>query len=209
MLMRYAAVTFLIAVLTAAAARAQTLVPAQEVKLSSMLAGAVTFTLPEGWHVSMYINTATNGSAEIINTKKVSDKPQARLFLSARFLPEEKTIGDMRAECFGSKLRKTLGGTLLSDEADGEDWRTVVWTADVHGKPHLMLEHFGVVGRKYVDLTAEVPLGSGDIAWMKQAVADFNAACESLKIDGRGSFEGKVSPDIITGLLKARANLPD
>ena len=193
-----------------AAACALSLAPARagqsrNVPLSSMLAGAVTYTLPAGWHVSMYINTSTNGGAEIRNTEKVSDMPQARLFLSARFVPKEKTVGDMIDDAFGSDLRKKNGGVVLSDESDGEDWRTVVWTQVAYGKAYVMLEHFGVVNGKFVDLTAEVPLGAGDVKWMKQVVTDFNAACESLKIDGKGSFESKVSPDIITEQLKVNA----
>ena len=206
--MRYAAVALLIAALTTPAVRAQS--PARaptalEVKLSSMLAGAVTFTLPAGWHVSMYINTATNGSAEIINTEKVGDKPQARLFLSARFVPEGKTVVDVSGDTYGTKLRKVLGGTVLSDRADGQDWRTVIWTADVHREPHLMLEHFGVVDNTYASATVVMPLGLGDVGRMKKVFEDFNAVCESLKVNGRGNFENRVSPDIIKEQLKVNA----
>jgi hypothetical protein len=177
----------------------------QEVKLSSMLGGAVTFTLPAGWHVSMLINSLTGGGAEIRNTEKVSASPQARLFLSARPLREKKTVGEMIEDTFGSHLRNIQGGTVLSDTSDGEDWRTVVWTKFENGQPYLMLEHFGVVNDKFADLTVVVPLGLGDVKWMKQAVEDFNAACESLKIDGKGTFESKVSPDVITEQLKVNA----
>jgi hypothetical protein len=208
MLMRYAAVTLLIAVLTPSAVRAQILAPsrtAEKVKLSSMLGGAVTFTLPAGWHVSMYINTSQTGAAEIRNTEGLRDKPQARFFLSALPLREKKTVREMSGDTSGSHLRKILGGTVLSEKFDGDDWRTVIWTAVVNGEPHVVLEHFGIVNDKYVYLAAHVPLGSGDVVWMKQVVVDFNAACESLKIDGQGSFENKVSPDIITEQLKVGA----
>lgn len=177
----------------------------QQVKLSSMLGGAVTFTLPAGWHVSMLINSVDGGGAEIRNTEEVRASPQARLFLSARPLREKKTVREVIDDTYGSQLRKIQGGTVLSDKSDGEDWRTVVWTQVTFDKPYLMLEHFGVVNGKFVELTAEVPLGAGDVKWMKQVVEDFNATCESLKIDGKGTFESKVSPDIITEQLKVNA----
>ena len=171
---------------------------------SSMLDGAVTYTLPAGWHVSMYMNRSTHGSAEI---RHAEGGPQARLFLSARFVPEGKTVVNVGDDTFGSTLRKVNGGTVLSDKSDGEGWRTVVWTQvqATRGRPDLLLEHYGVVNRKFVDLTASVLLDSGDVKWMKQVVEDFNAMCESLKIDGQGSFESKVNPDIITEQLKVGA----
>lgn len=208
MLMRYAAATLLIALLTASAVRAQT--PAQtraaeEKKISPMLSGAVTFTLPEGWHVAMYSNSIRGGAAQIHNPEDSMNRPQARLFISAYPLREKKTVGEMGNDNYGSIMRKEEGGTVLSARADGEDWRTVISRNVLRGEPRLMLEHFGVVNDKYVNVTVFVPLGSGDVAWMKQMVADFNALCESLKVDGKGSFENKVSPDIVTEQLKAGA----
>ena len=192
-----------------AAACALSLAPARAGQrvppVSSMLGGAVTYTLPAGWHVSMYINTPMLGAAQITHTEEASDRATGPLYMGARLVPKEKTVGDMIDEAFGSDLRKKNGGTVLSDESDGEDWRTVVWTEVQAGKTYVMLEHFGVVNGKFADLTASVSLNSGDVKWMKQAVTDFNAMCESLKIDGKGSFERKVSPDIITEQLKAGA----
>jgi hypothetical protein len=173
--------------------------------VSSMLAGAVTYTLPAGWHISMYINTPMLAAAQITHAEKVSGQPQGPLYMSARIVPKEKTVGDMIDDTFGSDLRKKNGGTVLSDESDGEDWRTVVWTEVQFGKTYVLLEHFGVVNGKFADLTASVALDSGEVKWMKQAVTDFNAMCESLKIDGKGSFETKVSPDIITEQLRVGA----
>ena len=170
--------------------------------VSSMLDGAVTYTLPQGWYVSMYMNRSTHGSAEIHHTEK---GPPAALFLSAHFVPEGKTVDNVGDDTFGNSLRKINGGTVLSDKSDGEGWRTVVSTHVPRGQPNLLLEHFGVVNRKFVDLTASVSLDSGDEKGMKQVVADFNALCESLKVDGRGSFENKVSTDIITEQLKVNA----
>lgn len=171
--------------------------------VSSMLDGAVTYTLPAGWYVSMYMNRSTHGSAEI----RRQEGPQAGLFLAAHFVPEEKTVDNVGDDTFGSSLRKINGGTVLSDKADGEGWRTVVSTQVqvTRGQPELLLGHYGVVNRKFVDLTVAVPLDAGDVKWMKQMVADFNAMCESLKVDGQGSFENKVSTDIITEQLKANA----
>jgi hypothetical protein len=206
MLMRYAAVTLLLVVLTASAVRAQSPAPARAGEnvppVSSMLDGAVTYTLPAGWRISMYMNRSTHGSAEIHHTEK---GPPSGLFLSAHFVPEEKTVDNVGDDTFGNSLRKVNGGTVLSDKSDGEGWRTVVWTQVTRGQPNLWLEHFGVVNRKFVDLTASLSLDSGDVKGMKQVVEDFNAVCESLKIDGQGSFENKVSSDIITEQLKVGA----
>jgi hypothetical protein len=127
------------------------------------------------------------------------------LFLSAHFVPEEKTVVDMSDANFGSFLRKTNGGTVLSDKSDGEGWRTVVWTQVqvTRGQPELLLEHFGVVNRKFVDLTMSVSLGTGDVERMKKAVADFNAMCKSLKIDGKNQLDSKLDADKILELLRA------
>jgi hypothetical protein len=172
---------------------------------SSMLDGAVTYTLPAGWRIIMYINTSRGGGAEIINSKELMTRPQARLFLSADPLREEKTVEDMINKAFENKYRRDGRVVVLSEKSDGENWRTVVWTKDINGQPNLVLGRFGVVNRKFVDLSLHVPLGSGDVEWMKQVVEDFNAVCESMKIDGQGSFESKVSTDIITEQLKAGA----
>lgn len=172
---------------------------------SSMLDGAVTYTLPAGWHISMYMNRSTHGSAEIRNTKKVMEQSRARFFLSAHFVAEGKTVVDVGADASWGVLRKTNGSAVLSDKSDGKDWRTVVTTRAANGQRSLVLERFGVINRKFVGLTAVVPLDSGDVELMKQIVADFNAACESLKIDGQGGCDNKVGPDIITEQLKAGA----
>lgn len=171
--------------------------------VSSMLDGAVTYTLPASWHISMWMNRSTHGAAQIHDTGDAKTRSMGS-FLSAYFVPEGKTVVDMGSANFGSFLRKTNGGTVLSDKSDGEGWRTVIWTqvqATRPGQPELLIEHFGIVNRKFVDLTMSVTLGTGDVEGMKKAVADFNAVCKSLKIDGRGECKS-VSPDIITKQLK-------
>lgn len=173
--------------------------------LSSMLSGAVTYTLPEGWHIVMYINTIWNGAAEVHNTEDSMARLQALLFLKAGLLHEKKTVGEMAGYSHGSYMRKLMAGTVLSDKADSEEWRTVVSTLVQNGKPYLMLEHLGVVDNKYAEVTVSVPLDSGDDEGMKKVVADFNAVCESLKVNGRGNFENRVSPDIIKEQLKVNA----
>src|ERR1044071_7846521 len=88
--------------------------------VSSMLDGAVTYTLPAGWHISMWMNRSTHGAAQI-HYKGDGKTPSAgALFLSAYLFHEEKTAVDMSAANFGSSLRKTNGGTVLSDKSDGE-----------------------------------------------------------------------------------------
>ncbi|HWS87467.1 MAG TPA: hypothetical protein VN282_10905 [Pyrinomonadaceae bacterium] len=199
-LLLLAALLSAVCALALAPARAGQRVP----PYSSMLDGAVTYTLPAGWRIIMYINTSRGGGAEIINTKELA-RPQTRLFLSADPLREEKTVEDMIHKAFENKYRRDGKVVVLSEKSDGANWRTAVWTKDINGQPNLVLGRFGVVNRKFVDLSLHVPLGSGDVKWMKQMVEDFNAVCESLKIDGQGSFESKVSTDIITEQLKVNA----
>jgi hypothetical protein len=173
--------------------------------LSSMLGGAVTYTMPEGWYFSMWINTYQTGAAQIRNTKELGGRPKAELFLTALPLDAKKTVEEKSRDNHGSLMRKKFEGTVLSDKADSEEWRTVISTLVENGERHLMLEHFGVVENKYVSATVIVPLGSGDVEWMKKVVVDFNAVCESLKVNGRGNFENRVSPDIIKEQLKVNA----
>lgn len=173
--------------------------------VSSMLVGAVTYTLPEGWHIIMYINTPWNGAAQISTTKDPAARSPALAFLTADALPAKKTVGEMGADNYGSHMRKLVAGTVLSDKADSEEWRTVVSTLVENDGPHLLLEHFGVVDNKYAEVMVNMSLGSGDVEGLKKAVADFNAVCESLKVNGRGNFENRVSPDIIKEQLKVNA----
>ena len=173
--------------------------------VSSMLGGAVTYTLPEGWHIVMYINTIWSGAAEVHDTKDPKATSPALLFLTAGVLREKKTVGEMGADNYGSHMRRQMEGTVLSDKADSEEWRTVVSTIVQRGVPYLMLEHFGVVDNKYAEVVVSIRLGSGDVEGMKKGVADFNAVCESIKVNGRGNFENRVSPDIIKEQLKVNA----
>ena len=158
-----AALLAAVCALSLAPARAGEEVP----PVSSMLDGAVTYTLPEGWHIIMYINTFWSGSAQVHNPKAV---PQAQLFLGAYRLREKKTVGEMGSDNYGSHMRKEMAGAVLSDRADSEEWRTVVSTLVQRGKTRLMLEHFGVVNDKYVGVTVITSLGPGEDESMKKAV---------------------------------------
>src|SRR5215213_4705291 len=77
-----------------AAACALSLAPARAGQrvppVSSMLVGAVTYTLPAGWHIAMYSNTPMLGAAQITHTEKASGQPQGPLYMSARIVPKEK-----------------------------------------------------------------------------------------------------------------------
>src|ERR1044072_9344983 len=134
---------------------------------SSMLDGAETYTRPEGWRsviytlpedwpLVMYINSKRSGAAELHNTEDSKGAPQARLFLTADPLPEKKTGGEMGGDNPVSHMRKVMEGTVLSNKADSEEWRTVVSTLVQSGKPYLMLEHFGVVDNIYAGVKASI-----------------------------------------------------
>jgi hypothetical protein len=84
---------------------------------------------------------------------------------------------------------------VLNDIPDGKQWRTIVWTAQ-NGVPYLSLNRFGCSNGVAVEVLVAFPLlENGDQKWTEKAVNDFNALCESLKIDGKNTTEAKVQMD--------------
>src|SRR5215211_9123895 len=111
MLMRYAAVTLLIAVLTPSAVRAQSPAPAragQEVKVSSLLGGAVTFTTPEAWQNPSHQGTDVVGLLQMTALYPVEEgdepgearKVVARIWLSASIENDMRSLKERSDESY-------------------------------------------------------------------------------------------------------------
>jgi hypothetical protein len=177
---------------------------AQDERPRSFLDGAVTFTLPADWPVARHLSTAANGYVMMTIPYPLAEKARLRTqaTLSANRVPEKVTV---RTQSDGVYKNKYEGLAVLSDTFDGDDWRTIAWVMRTGGTPYLTLDRFGVVNRKSVELMVSFPVvEGGNPEWLAKAVADFNTACESLKIDGRNRFEGRVSLDKISAQLKVK-----
>jgi hypothetical protein len=163
----------------------------------------VTFKFPNGWVVGQHVNMSQHANAQITIPYPAAEKQKqlARVSLNASVLPAKSSVKEQSDGIYKNKYE---GLAILSDTFDGDNWRTIVWTARA-GVPYLMLDRFGVVGNKSVELWAALPLiENGDQKWLEKAVADFNAACANLKIDGQNKFENKLQLSKISEQLKAK-----
>lgn len=143
-------------------------------RLSSLLEGRVTFALPPSWVLESHVNTKASGRALLKVPNPAADQTRrSNAILTAKVVPENINV---------------------RHESDGDDWRTMVWTFK-DGVPYVVLNRFGLVGRVSVELVVVFPAGGSDPKWVEQAVADFNAVCASLKIDGRTKFDSHVKTD--------------
>jgi hypothetical protein len=188
------ALVLLAALLCAATAHAR-----QEAaeRLSSLLEGRVSFALPAAWVVERHHNTKTNGRAQIRIPYPAADSTphRASATLIANTVPEGITVRHLSDGVYKNSFE---GLRVLSDEFDGDEWRTMVWTARSGGVAYVMLNRFGLVGRTSVEVLAAFPLlEGGDPKWVEQTVADFNAFSASLKIDGRNRAGAAVKLDKI------------
>lgn len=189
-----ALVVVLAALLLAAPARAR---QEPEERLSSLLEGRVTFTLPAAWLVRRHVNTQASGNAALDIPYPSDGKMPLHVaaMLTANTVPDKITVRHL-----SDGVYKNLypGLQILSDEFDGDDWRTMVWTARANDVTFVTLHRFGLVGRAAVELTTTFPLvEGGDPKWVEQTVADFNALLASLKIDGRNRADAVVKLDKI------------
>lgn len=179
----------------AAAARAQ-----GEEKPDSLLEGRVTFALPAEWGVRNYRSTMTQANArlDVPTLNQKAAPPVATLSAQA----VGRGIG-VRQFSDGVHKNRHEGLTILSDTFDGDDWRTVAWTAR-SAAPYLALQRFGVAGGVAVELTLvfHLPEG-GDLKAAEKVVAHFNALCESLKVDGQNRFTNRVELARFADKLKA------
>jgi hypothetical protein len=220
--MRYAAVTLLLAVLTPFAVRAQSPDPTQteRVKPLYIQGGTVTFTLPESWHclpsqpMSRFgllqltvIYPVEEGKeptvlypAEKMEESGEERKLVARLTLSAT-TQEYKSLKEM----WDSRPPRPLDFVILSDVFHGDNWRTLATKWISHGVPRVGLSCTGLVDKQYAGLSFLLETDGRDSGPLRRAVADFNAMCESLKINGKNQLDTKLNADKLLELLGADA----
>jgi len=203
------------ALLSAACALA--LAPAragQEMKFSSLLGGAVTFTTPEAWQNPSHQGTDVVGllqmtglyPAEEGKNPEEARKIVARIWLSASIENDTRSLKERSDESYVDTyhqppLHPDL--VILSDAFHGGDWRTVASKETVRGKPQVNLARFGLVDKRWVQLGVTLLTDGSDPEPLKRAVTDFNAMCESLKIDGKNQLDTKLNADKILERLGA------
>jgi len=177
----------LLTLYAAADARAQ---EQPEERLSSLLDGRVTFTLPPSWDLQSHVNTPASGRAQFGVPSPAGDKSRpAKAILTAKVVPAGVNV---RSESDGVYQNLYEGLAVLSDTFDGDDWRTMVWTVKDKGAAQLVLNRFGLAGRVSVELVVVFPSEKNDPKLVEQTLADFNAMTESLRIDGRNRFDRPV-----------------
>jgi hypothetical protein len=194
--MRRTARLFLV-ILSALACAAPAAAQETEERLSSLMAGRVTFTLPAAWVVERHADTQFNGRAQMTIPYPAADKSPHRVKVSlvANQVPPGITVRHLSDGVYKNGYE---GLKVLSDDFDGDDWRTMLWTARTEGVPYVMLNRFGLTGRTSVELLVAFPLlEGGDPKWIEKAVADFNALSASLKIDGQNKSAAAVKLDKI------------
>jgi len=157
----------------------------------------VTFTLPAAWVVERHADSQFNGRAQMTIPYPAADQTphRVRVALIANTVPPGISVRHLSD---GVSQNGYEGLKVLSDEFDGDDWRTMVWTARTNGVQYVMLHRFGLAGRASVELQVAFPLlEGGDPKWVERAVADFNALSASLKIDGKNQTGAAVKLDKI------------
>lgn len=190
--------TFIMLVTLLLAAPAHARQEEKEERLSSLMDGRVSFTLPAAWVLQRHVNTKTNGRAQLLIPYPATDKTphSANVALIANTVPEGVTVRHLSDGVYQNNYE---GLRVLSDEFDGDEWRTMVWTARSGGVAYVMLQRFGLMGRTSVEVMAAFPLlDGGDPKWVEKTVSDFNALVASLKIDGRNMTGSVVKLDTIT-----------
>lgn len=184
---------FALCLLAAAPAAAQE--KPEDERLSSLLEGRVTFTLPASWAVRQHVNLKTTGRAQLFVPYPAAEKtPHAvEAYLVAANVPDRVTVRHLSDGVYENLFE---GLAVTADAFDGDDWRTMVWTTRDRGVPYVFLNRFGLTGRVSVELLVAFPLlEDGDPKWVEKTLTDFSAMCASLKIDGRNRFQTAVKPD--------------
>ncbi|HEX6187716.1 MAG TPA: hypothetical protein VFZ40_06530 [Pyrinomonadaceae bacterium] len=159
---------------------------------TSFLEKRVTFAIPSNWQIQSQEDSKTMGRTQILIPYALTDNTphSANAAIIANNVPDNVTVKDI-----GDRIAKQQypGMAIINDIPDGKNWRTIVWTARTEGVPYLMLNRFGLVNHVAVEFVVGFPLfENGDTKWVERVVADFNATCETLKIDGTNSTEAKV-----------------
>jgi hypothetical protein len=162
---------------------------------TSFIQKRVTFSIPSHWEIQIQEDTKTMGRTQILIPYPATDDTphSANAAITANTVPAQVTIKDIGDRVYGMKHP---GFAIVNDIADGNNWRTIVWTAKTEGVPYVMLDRFGLVNGIAVEFMVGFPLmENGDAKWIEKVVEDFNATCQSLKIDGTNSDKAKIYVD--------------
>ncbi len=185
-------------------------------QLQPMLGGAVTFTLPDAWKNPSYQGMSLVGLLQVTAFYPVEEGKEpgeernlvARVSLSA-FVDDGTRELSLKVRSDESYTDTYHHPPLypdlvkLSDAFHGSDWRTIAWKATIYDKPHVSFARFGLSGKKWVGLSVLVQTDGSDPEPLKRIIADFNAMCESLKIDGKNQLDSKLDADKILEQLRA------
>ena len=159
---------------------------------TSFLEKRVTFTIPDQWQIQKVEDSKTLGRTQILIPYALTDNTphSANAAIVANIVPDNVTVKEV-GDRIGKQPIPSL--VIVNDIPDGENWRTIVWTARTEGVPYLILSRFGVVHNVAVEFTVGFPLfEKDDTKWIEKGIADFNTTCETLKIDGTNSTKAKV-----------------
>jgi hypothetical protein len=162
---------------------------------TSFIQERVTFSIPSHWVIQKQDDTKTMGRTQIfIPYPATDDTPHsANAAITANIVPAQVTIKEIGDRVYGLNHP---GVAIVNDIADGNNWRTIVWTAKTEGVPYVMLDRFGLVNGIAVEFMVGFPLlENGDPKWVEKVVQDFNATVQSLKIDGTNSDKAKIYLD--------------
>jgi hypothetical protein len=185
---------------------APSIVAAQQ-RPSSLLQKRVTFTLADHWEIQKQEDSPTVGKIQILIPYSETDNTpySANVAIVADLVPAGVTVKDVGDKVYGKKYP---GMAVANDIPDGEEWRTIVWTAR-DGAPYLILNRFGCANGIAVEVMMAFPLlENGDQKWIEKAVSDFNSLCETLKIDAKNSTEVKVNLGKLTDTPSPKAAPP-
>lgn len=162
---------------------------------SSLLEKRVTFSLPEAWKVQNREDTKALARVQLLIPYPATDNTpeSANAAIIANPVRAGLTIKELGDEAYHKPF---AGLTIVNDIPDGPNWRTIVWTAKGGDVQNVAFDRFGVVNNVGVEFLVAFPLvKNGDPKWVEKLVNDFNAVCESLKIDGTNSTGAKVHLD--------------
>jgi hypothetical protein len=183
----------------------------QGAKPTEMLGGAVTFTLPEAWRTPSYQGTSIVGLLQTTALYPVEEGKEpgeernviAVITMSA-FVEDDPTFWKQRSDSFHRTPvpgPQYPGLVMLNDTFHGVNWRTLALKGTRRDGPYLALSRSGMVGKKFVFLSVMLPADVDDPKPLKSAIKDFNAMCESLKIDGKNQLDTKLNANKILEVL--------
>lgn len=185
----------------------------QGVKRSEMLGGAVTFTLPEAWRTPSYQGTSIVGLLQTTalypgeeGQEPGEDRNLVAVIVMSAFVENDAEFWKQRSDTFhqpSGPQPEYPDLVMLSDTFHGGNWRTIALKGIRRDGPYLALKRFGMVGKKFVFLSVTLPADVDEPKPLKRAIADFNAMCESLKIDGKNQLDTKLNAKKILELLGA------